>query len=111
MQAVDDMHEVGDLRRSLNGETGRIAWRELQRPFARGVIVKVSPRLDLVDVAARIAGDDSELVAAWLRDGLLARAVTDDAIAWQARSAHFWAVVTAPWVLVQEIFENAPVTD
>jgi hypothetical protein len=91
------------LRQQLNTETARIGWGELQRHFARGVLVKVAPDLDLVEVAARMAADDRDSVAAWLAAGSVAQATTDDAIAWQAREASFWAVVTAPWVVVQEI--------
>jgi hypothetical protein len=93
------------LRQQLNTETARIGWSELQRHFARGVLIKVTADLDLVDVAARIAADDRDNVAVWLAEGRVAQATTDDAIAWQAGEASFWAVVTAPWVVVQEIYQ------
>lgn len=96
---------VEALRQQLNAETARIGWSELQRHFARGVLIKVAPDLDLVDVAARIAADDRDSVTAWLAEGRVAQASTDDAIAWQADEASFWAVVTAPWVVVQEIHQ------
>jgi hypothetical protein len=92
-------------RARLNLETGRIAWSELQRHFARGVLVKVAAQLDLVEVAACVAEDRPERIADWLASGALARATDADAIAWQARAASFWAIVAAPWVLVQEIVD------
>lgn len=101
--STEHSDETADLRRALNGETGRIAWTALQRHFARGVVIKVVGGLDLVEVAARIAADDVASVDGWLREGQVTRAGTDDALAWQASQAVFWAVVTAPWVLVQEI--------
>lgn len=91
------------LRLQLNGETGRIDWPGLQRHFARGVLIKVAADLDLVEVAARFAADDRDAVAKWLACGRVARASTEDATEWQARPPRFWAVVTAPWVLVQEV--------
>ncbi len=94
------------LRQQLNGETAVIGWPELQRHFARGVLIKVAPGADLVDVAAHIAADDRGGVAEWLAQGVVTPASTEDAIAWQARQASFWAVVTAPWVLVQEILQD-----
>src|SRR5690554_6148842 len=45
------MTAPADLRQHLNGETARIAWRELERHFARGAVVTVDPGLDLIDVA------------------------------------------------------------
>jgi hypothetical protein len=101
MEAQPD--DAALLREKLNLETGRIAWTELQRPFARGVVIRVGPSLDLVEVASCFARDDKDAVAAWLAAATLAKADADDARAWQQREAQFWALVVAPWVLVQEI--------
>lgn len=92
-----------ERRHLFNAQTGRIGWDELQRHFARGVVVRVAAGLDLVEVAARIAADDVAQVERWLASGELRRAATEDARDWHARRAEFWAVVSAPWVLVQEI--------
>ncbi len=87
----------------LNGETGQIGWEELQRHFARGVVVRVAPGLDLVAVAATLVRDDKAAVSAWLETGQVARAESADAKRWHKQQSRFWAVVAAPWVLVQEI--------
>jgi len=47
--------------------------------------------------------DDKTTVEAWLTQGLIARAEVDDAFAWHAQQSQFWAVVAAPWVLIQEV--------
>ncbi len=39
---------------------------------------------------------------AWIHDGLIARASAEEALDWHQRQATFWAVVLAPWVLVQD---------
>ena len=50
------MTEAEDiLRAKLNAETGKLAWKELERHFARGVVVKVAGDLDLVEVALAVA--------------------------------------------------------
>lgn len=90
------------LRAKINAETGQLGWKELERHFARGVVIKVQRGLDLVDVAARVAQDDKAEVERWLAEGRIARASADDATDWNKRQPMFWAVVTAPWVLVQE---------
>ena len=99
-EAMDNLDELGAR---LNAETGRLAWVELQRHFAHGVVIRVAVGLDLVDVAARFAMDDRAAVQDWLATGQVGRATDADALGWQARQANFWAVVVAPWVLVQEI--------
>jgi hypothetical protein len=103
MDAMEGHESIDLARQRLNLETGRITWEALQRHFARGVLYKVEPGTDLVEVAARIAEDDRDRVSRWLAEGVLARATDDDATGWLARGAEFWAVVLAPWVLVQEI--------
>lgn len=103
-KTLPDMNEsTEELRCRLNGETGKLGWKELERHFARGVLIKVEPGLDLVEVAAAMVRDDKAAIEAWLAGGRIARASAEDAVAWNARQPSFWAVVTAPWVLVQEI--------
>ena len=90
------------LRTRLNAETGRIGWAELASHFARGAVVRVDKGLDLVDVAACFVEDRREQVEEWMNAGRLAAATEDDARAWTANEPAVWAVVVAPWVLVQE---------
>ncbi|MDD5033557.1 MAG: DUF2288 domain-containing protein [Methylococcaceae bacterium] len=92
-----------ELLTRLNLESGKLDWGETERHFARGVVVKVAAELDLVEVAAAMAEDDKAVVARWLEHGQIARASSEDAIRWNAAQSEFWAVVVAPWVLVQEI--------
>jgi hypothetical protein len=91
------------LHEKLNFETGRMEWRALARHFARGVVIKVSADMDLVVVATALARDDKASVEQWLTLGRIAKAGVEDAQAWNDGQATFWAVVVAPWVLVQEI--------
>jgi hypothetical protein len=91
------------LRAKLNAETGKLPWSELERHFARGVVIKVASDLDLVEVALAMSHDDKSIVEIWLTQGCIVRAETEDAIAWHAQQSQFWAVVAAPWVLIQEV--------
>lgn len=90
------------LHAKLNAETGKLAWEELQRHFARGVVVVVADDLDLVEVATAMARDDSAAFEGWLRAGKVERAGTEHAERWNQEAPVMWAVVVAPWVLVQE---------
>lgn len=97
-----------DLRDLLNAQTGRLSWSELQRHFAAGVVLVISGDLDLIDVAVRIIEDNREQVEEWMESGWLTRAGTTHAKAWESAQAELWAVVAAPWVLVQEIRKADP---
>lgn len=90
------------LYAKLLGETARISWQELQPFFARGQLLWVAEGQDLVAVAEALAQDDKSRVAAWLKDGSLARVEPAQAEDLLARDPELWAVVVAPWVVIQE---------
>lgn len=93
------------VRELLNAQTGQLGWPELARHFARGAVVRVAMGEDLIEVAAQLVEDDSQGIVQLHEQGRLDRADDSDAIDWQKRQPRFWAVVVAPWVLVQEIDE------
>ncbi len=94
------------LRTKLNTQTGKVLWPEIQRCFARGVVLVVAHHADLLKIAADIVRDNQAVVEDCLAVGELKRASIEDARSWQERDPLFWAVVAAPWVLVQEIEED-----
>jgi len=90
------------LHARLNGEAAKLPWRELQRHYARGVVIVAATDMDLIETAVRLASDDRDAVESWMAEGELRRADDDDARTWLERDAVLWTVVVAPWVLVQE---------
>jgi len=92
-----------ELRQKINLETGKLSWAELTPHFAKGVVVVIDPSLDLIDVAVKFCADDKAQFEQWTNDGLVHRALDDDARHWNEANAEFWTCVVAPWVLVQEI--------
>ena len=85
-----------DIRDLLNAQTGRIRWNELQRHFARGVVLYVDAHLDLIEVAATIVEDESTQFKAWLDSQAVTKATVEHAREWEATQAELWAVVAAP---------------
>ena len=92
-----------ELRRTLNLDTGKLSWRELQRHFARGAVIVVARELDLIDVAVAFVQDDEAQTKAWIMRSQIAPASDSDAQRWQQHASVFWSLVVAPWVLVQEL--------
>ena len=104
-EATDEIvnpEEELDLRTRLNLETGRISWQEIEALFARGMAMYVAPQLDLVEVAALTAENDTEKMKAWAEQGMVGSLTTEQAKDWQSRNPELWAVVVAPWAFVQE---------
>lgn len=100
--------QTSTLYAKLLGETAKISWQELQPFFARGALLWVDPQADLVAVAEALATDDKASVTVWLTSGQLAKveaALAEDLL---ARDPDLWAVVVAPWVVIQEPGVKAP---
>ncbi len=96
------LDESSELMTKLNRETSRIYWTELQRFYAQGAVLVVAPELDLVATAVAIANDDAETISALMKSGQLQKATEELAVNWLADNCEVWAVVVAPWVLVQK---------
>ncbi|RJG14074.1 DUF2288 domain-containing protein [Pseudomonas cavernicola] len=94
------------LYAKLLGETAPISWQELQPFFARGALLWVSATMDLVEVALAVAQNDQAQVAAWLAAEQVSKVEERRAEDLLARDPKLWAVVVAPWVLIQERAEG-----
>ncbi len=99
MSQADEAREL--LKTKINAETAEMPWDELARYFARGIVVHVTEGLDLVEIALAISEDDTAVLTPLSEKGLVRRATDDDAKRWVAESTRFWAVVVAPWLIVQ----------
>lgn len=95
-------NDIEVMRATLNGETARIAWSELQTLFARGIVVQVDASLDLIDVAVQMALDDKNAIATWMEKKQVGKVNDETAQTWLERNPELWTVVVAPWILVQE---------
>ena len=89
------------LKREYLAQTSRIPWRDLQTFFAHGSVVEVGSRLDLIDVAVQLGLDNTEQFKRWIASGEVQAVSDSSAQAWLDDDISVWAVVAAPWVLVQ----------
>ena len=89
------------LRREYHGQTARIHWHDLQTHYARGSVVRVDEALNLVEVAVQLGMDNTAQFQAWIEAGEVSAVDDEQALAWFDVNEELWAVVAAPWVLVQ----------
>jgi hypothetical protein len=89
------------IRGKLVSETAKMPWTDLQRFFANGSTLYVSPELDLIDVAFAFQRDLANQVKPWLDQALVAPVSTDQAKVWFEQDSLLWTVVVKPWVLLQ----------
>ncbi len=90
------------LRREYHLQTARMHWHELQTYYAHGSVIAVSPHLSLVDVAVQLGMDNTERFQRWIAAGEIAAVSDERALIWYEANTRLWAVVAAPWVLVQQ---------
>jgi len=89
------------LREEYHGQTARIPWHDLQTYYAHGSVVAVAAALNLVEVAVQLGMDNTAQFQAWIAAGDVAPVSDEQALAWFDSNEELWAVVAAPWVLVQ----------
>ena len=90
------------LREEFHQQTSRIPWHELQTYYAHGSVIRVGDKLNLVEVAVQLGMDNAEQFQAWIAAGDIASVSEAEAQAWFDSNPTLWAVVAAPWVLVQD---------
>ena len=101
MQSEVSQQEI--FRAKLNLETAQMRWQDMQRYFASGAALFVSPELDLVEAAFQMSRDNAALIEAWMKAGQFGKVTDDQARIWLEADALLWAVVVSPWVLVQPV--------
>lgn len=87
----------------LNAETSKISWQELERFYASGAVIGVAQNLDLIEVARQFSRDNKVAVEAWLAAGTVYKLESHHALQLSEAMTMHWAVVVAPWVLIQEV--------
>ena len=99
--ADDNADREALLRREYHGQTARIHWHDLQTHYARGSVVCVAKGLNLVEVAVQLGLDNTAQFQSWIAAGDVSAVDDEQALAWYEQNEELWAVVAAPWVLVQ----------
>lgn len=97
------MNEKCIKKSKINLETAQVAWADLQRFFAQGVVIYVDEGLSLVEVAYRLSDDDASATQDWLEKKKIGKVSNMQAQTWIDEEKWLWSVVIRPWVLVQEI--------
>ena len=92
-----------NLREKLEKEVGPADWKVIGPHYNRGAVIIVSPELDLIDVAIKVAEDDVDLVQDWIKEEKLLRPTPDDAKEWEESGRELTSIVVSPFVLVQKM--------
>ena len=86
----------------IHSETALMHWKDLQRFFAQGNVLCVQAPLNLVKTAVSFAENETATLAPHIESETIAQPTNEQARAWYDADAELWAVVVAPYVLVQQ---------
>lgn len=100
---MTDSSQFDELTAKINRETAKIRWSELQKFFAQGRALHVTKGQDLVQIAKWMAEDNAEALKPLMSSGKLGQVNDQTATQWLEDDQLVWAVVSAPWVLVQAL--------
>ncbi|MFT5137228.1 MAG: hypothetical protein ACI8XV_002265 [Arenicella sp.] len=98
----EDANNPASTSQKLHEQTALIAWKELQRFFAQGVVMWVDDDCDLVEIGTFIVEDQAPKIEALVASTKLAAVSNLQAKNWFECDAILWSLVVAPFVLVQE---------
>jgi hypothetical protein len=87
----------------LSGYTGVVPWSYLRPHCANGVLYFVDPALELTEVGAAFANNQSAKVEAWLKSGDLVKMGEVHAAQWEKEAPEFEALVVSPFVLCRPV--------
>ncbi|PHS72785.1 MAG: hypothetical protein COB22_04190 [Cycloclasticus sp.] len=96
------MNDKPEKWHALHAETAAIDWKNLERFFAKGNLLRVASDLDLVDAALALSNDNKPVVEQWLVENRLAGVSNEEATLWAKGESNLWSVIVLPWILVQQ---------
>ena len=93
-----------EIREKLENDLTVVEWRDVCAHVESDSVILVDPRLDLVDVAVAVAGDDTERVAAWIEKGGLAKPTEEQRQFLETRlDKPYRLLIARPFLLIQEV--------
>ncbi|MCW8856512.1 MAG: DUF2288 domain-containing protein [Kangiella sp.] len=90
-----------ELIMKLNGETAIVAWKEIERFFAKGNLLLIEQGVDLINCAADLSLDNAEAIKPLIDSEKIQRMPLEFVKENCQPETEFWSVVVAPYILAQ----------
>jgi hypothetical protein len=92
-----------DIKDRLSQDVANIAWKDLLPHAKRDAVIVVSETLNLLDVGAAIAQDNTSAVSTWIANKSIAKPSSRQLTAWNDElEKQFTTLIIQPFVIVQE---------
>jgi len=93
---------LASLADTLESQIASCQWSDLTDHVARGALILIAPRLDLVEAAVAVAEDRADLVEQWVNAGLISKPTQAQADQFESSSdTVFRFVIVQPLVLAK----------
>lgn len=92
-----------DIKDKLAEDVADIEWKDLIPHSQRDAIIVVTPHLDLLDVGAAIANDNTQSVHHWISESLIYKPSAQQLSDWNTQpETKFTTLIVQPFVLVAQ---------
>ena len=96
-----------DLQARLSKDIAEISWTDIVPHVKRDAVIIVKPELDLSEVAAAIAEDNTPSVRGWIADNSITKPTVEQLSRWNDNpQKQFTALIVQPFVVVKEVSTN-----
>lgn len=96
-----------DLPEKLSKDIADISWQEILPHAKRDAVIVVESELDLSEVAAAIAQDNTSLVQDWIVNQSVSKPTVNQLSQWNGNpQKQFAALIVQPFVVIQEFKNN-----
>lgn len=93
-------------RDELQQQCAAIAYQEIQRFFAKGMMVLVADGVDIIDVAWLMQNNEVTTLTQLIAQKKVIRVHDKHAKKWSKKNTQLLAITVVPWLLVQEMPAN-----
>ena len=90
-----------DLQAELTEMMGPVSWELLKPHVQRDAVIVVNSQLDLVEVGAAIASDQTQAVERWINEQLIQKPTAAQLVSWNGENKSFTSLIVQPYVLIQ----------
>jgi len=92
------------LQETLAKDVADITWKDLLPHAKRDAIIVIKDDLELAEVAAAIAEDNTTSVQGWIASQSISKPTSEELTVWnQTPQKQFIALIVQPFVVVKEI--------
>lgn len=99
--SVLKLSEKEALIAKLNGETAIVAWKEIERFFAKGNVLLIEQGVDLIQCAADMSMDNGAAIEKLINAEKIQSMPIEFVKENCKPETEFWSVVVAPYILAQ----------